>query len=179
MKAIMAAIGVAAFGLTACASRSFVEPPRESVGPVFASHGVRWSPRLEVEPQQFAWLEGCWASADGDQFEGWSAADATGARSGVAVISTGGVEAFREAMELEVVGGEGRFTARLPGGAATAYNVVGAGDGWVRFENPRHDDPKVIVYDRDSDRLRAWIGDGPSATRLVLDARAIDCPRAG
>lgn len=60
------------------------------------------------------------------------------------------------------------------GRAATPFRLTSHGPNWARFENPTHDYPKTIRYQREGDRLRAWTGDGVSE-KLVLDVRLSGC----
>jgi hypothetical protein len=114
------------------------------------------------QPQDLSWLSGYWLScADGQQVsETWS-----DKRGGVVVGVNFGVAEGRATWEFLRIGPSSADAASLSyfaapsGQAPTEFPVAPAksGEGKLVFENPAHDFPQRIVYERKDDRLDARI----------------------
>ena len=114
------------------------------------------------------WLEGCWkGSRAATTFqEKWSIADNA---SMIAVSYTTRSGKLFEFEFLRIsVRPEGVVYIAQPGGAPpTEFVANTASPGEIVFENPKHDFPKRIAYQRiDETRIRAWI-DGGDGTRRI------------
>lgn len=111
-----------------------------------------------------AWLAGHWVSDDGAAQETWAASG--GVLVGVGFVAAGGKTAFWEAMSIDADDGILRFRAMPKGGEATPFEIEDVGPARAAFDNPAHDAPKRIVYERRGQRLGAQLFDGgarPSA----------------
>lgn len=124
------------------------------------------------------WMSGYWLSCqDGEAAENW-----IGAGRGVLLgtnLSGGGYEFLRIA---ENESGDIVYYS-MPGGRAppTAFALTAHADQRAVFENPAHDFPKRIIYERDGEVMVARIDGGEGSEqamewrfqRAELDAR---CP---
>lgn len=108
-----------------------------------------------VKAADLAWLTGTWVSARGERVEEtWTTPEAGGLL-GVSRTTKGDKALFHEFLRIEERGGALTYVA-LPKGAPaeTPFAVVEHGPSWVRFENPAHDFPTSIRYERVGDELR-------------------------
>jgi uncharacterized protein DUF6265 len=107
------------------------------------------------------WLSGCWQGRDGDMIveETWTdpCADRMLA-TGRTVDAATGRTAFFEFLRIEARGDRLVYIALPRGRGETAFPATKVEAHRLRFENPEHDDPKVIEY-----RLEA---DGTLVTRV-------------
>lgn len=94
-----------------------------------------------------AWLVGTWraTSPDGTFEETWDE-PSSGAMRGRGRLVRDGRERFFEDLRLEARGESLVYVASPNGRGATEFASTTVEDGHVRFENPTHDDPKVIDY---------------------------------
>jgi hypothetical protein len=107
-----------------------------------------------------AWLSGRWATeADGGALteESWSEP-----RGGIMLgfSRSGTAERLREFEFLRIQAGEDDVPAYLaqPGGRpAVAFRLVAHGAASATFENPQHDFPQRIRYERQGDSMTATI----------------------
>jgi hypothetical protein len=107
-----------------------------------------------------SWLAGAWASGDGAARETWLASGAL--LLGVGFRAEGGRTAFWEVMTVDADDGLLRLRAMPAGAAATEFEAEDVGPGRIAFDNPAHDAPKRIAYERRGDRLAAHTFDaGP------------------
>ena len=121
----------------------------------------------EVGIEDLAWMSGRWESISGDRWveEQWSEP-----RGGTmfAISRSGEGEALREFEFIRLQRGEDGVLAYLasPGGRpAVAFRLTESTGTSATFENPAHDFPQRIHYDRDGETMRATIsvGDGSNA----------------
>ena len=107
-----------------------------------------------------SWISGHWRSDENERVseEFWT--DDTGGLmlGGNRTIAGGQARAF-ECLRIQS-SPEGRsYCAQPGGGEATCFALSEQGDNWVLFENPDHDFPQRIRYERDGGRLTATISD--------------------
>jgi hypothetical protein len=124
-----------------------------------------------------SWIEGCWENPAHTQRERWLPAQPgkrDGRSEGEGTLLKNGQVVFRETLWLEPVDGVMTYLAAPNGRPAVAFKLTAAGPGAAVFENPAHDDPKRIRYQRNGDQLRAWTGP-EGGEKLVLDARLSAC----
>lgn len=101
-----------------------------------------------------------WTRVSDDTFEG------------LAYRVRDGQRAVTEYLRLERFGADVFYVAKpAEAGFPTAFKLVSHDGMHVVFENPDHDFPTRIGYDRDGDALNAWI-EGPSEDGV----RRIDFP---
>jgi hypothetical protein len=124
-----------------------------------------------------AWLTGCWQMTRGDQVidEQWMAPRGEVMLSMSRTVRGGRVTAS-EFVALRVADGKivydanpsTQAPARFPATAATGERAV--------FENPAHDYPKRIAYERNGpDAILAWIDDGAGAKRVKYQYQRVAC----
>lgn len=104
------------------------------------------------------WLAGHWRSEDGSRVtdEVWLA-PAQGLMTGMS-RTHGGKAAFFEFVRIEQRGDALYYIAQPRGGPATEFRAVDIAADAITFENPSHDFPQRIVYERrESDALSARI----------------------
>ncbi len=106
-----------------------------------------------------SWLSGTWAQEHEGQRveETWTAVQG-GTLFGVSRTTKGTTTVFHEFLRIEPVEAGLTYVA-LPKGAPaeTPFVAVGHGAAWVRFENPTHDFPTSIRYERDNDVLKVEV----------------------
>ena len=78
---------------------------------------------------------------------------------------------FEHLVLLAHPGGGVVYRAQPVGQAATSFEVVGHGEGWVVFANPAHDYPRRIRYERSRAGLLATIDDGEGGDARVWTMR--------
>jgi uncharacterized protein DUF6265 len=128
--------------------------------------------------ERVAWLQGCWSSTSGTRVieEQWTAPR------GGAMLESGRTTDRDTLVEYEFVvireRGDGLVYIAHPSGQPSAEfpSKTMTGDGVV-FENLQHDFPQRVGYQRQGDRLNAWIeGTRDGRTRRVDFAyRRVDC----
>lgn len=107
------------------------------------------APAAALEPP--AWLAGHWRSEqDGRTTDEVWLAPAQGLMTGMS-RSHGGPRPFFEFLRIEQRGVEVHYLAQPRGGAATEFRAVQANADSAVFENPTHDFPQRIVYERRAD----------------------------
>lgn len=107
------------------------------------------APAAALEPP--AWLAGHWRSEQSGRItdEVWLA-PAQGLMTGMS-RTHGGARPFFEFLRIEQRGDALYYLAQPRGGAATEFRAVQADGDTVAFENPAHDFPQRIVYERRAD----------------------------
>jgi hypothetical protein len=130
-------------------------------------------------PELPSWMVGCWSGEVRGRsiHERWFA---SGGGSLVAVSTTVAAGADREFEFVRIVRqGERLAYVAQPGGRPpTTFTATRVGAADVVFENPQHDFPKRVGYQRSGDALLAWIdgGDG-SGPRQEFPLRRTTCER--
>lgn len=112
------------------------------------------------ELDELRWLVGTWERTDmkpGKQgFEIW---EQEGLRlTGRGISMQGADTTFVEMLGVKIIDGELYYIAEVPQNPnPTLFKIVELRDGFVKCENPEHDFPKVITYERKQDQLLAVI----------------------
>jgi hypothetical protein len=103
----------------------------------------------------FAWLEGCWESADQSSREVW-VVDDDNSLIGFSVTMDGASMVFYELLSIRADGdGSWTYNAHPSGQAAAKFLASEVGENEVKFANPDHDYPQEIRYRRDGNSLYA------------------------
>ncbi|HEX2013342.1 MAG TPA: DUF6265 family protein [Roseateles sp.] len=125
--------------------------------------------------ERAAWLAGCWVQEDGEpgSVEQWTA-PAGGVMLGVARTVKNGRTVAHEFLQIrEQAGASLLYIAKPSGQAETQFLLAKSGEGELLFENPAHDFPQRIAYQRRSDgRLLARI----EGRRANGETRTVDFP---
>jgi len=125
--------------------------------------------------EQAAWLAGCWQLEDAEagSVEQWMA-PAGGAMLGMArTVKNARVVAYEFLQIRERSGGQLVYVARPSGQGETEFRLLRAAAGELLFENPAHDFPQRISYQRQGDgRLLARI----EGRRANGEPRGVDFP---
>jgi len=109
-------------------------------------------------PSSLAWISGTWAGTHGNvsQMEYWSPPGG-GLLVGVHRDVFDDGRSFFEYLRIEQRGDEIFYVAMPRGSKTTDFELTEQGDNRAVFENPEHDFPTKIVYERDGDALTATI----------------------
>lgn len=119
---------------------------------------------------QLSWMEGKWERTDmkpGKQgFEIWSMTSS--GLSGSGITMTGSDTSFVEKLKVAFIDGDLHYVAEVPQNPKpTLFKVTELRSGYLKCENPNHDFPKEITYERTNDQLKAVIaGNGQSMSFL-------------
>ena len=117
--------------------------------------------------EDLGWLSGSWVAeeAGGNWTEERWAKPRGGGMLGPSLSGKGGEAGWFEFMRI-AKGEDGRLAFHAsPGGApASAFPLVASGKHQVTFENPAHDYPTRIIYQREGNVLNATIS-GPGGTK--------------
>jgi Domain of unknown function (DUF6265) len=109
-----------------------------------------------------AWIAGCWSGTrDGERFhERWTLADDSTLLGVSHTIKGGKMTAF-EFLRVIVKGGKAVYVAQPGGVPPTEFVASSMTAERIVFENPTHDFPKRVIYQRSgADRLTASIDGG-------------------
>lgn len=130
-----------------------------------------------AQDNQLAWLAGCWQITRGDQVidEQWMAP-----RGGVMLGMSRTVRAGRtmaiEFVTLRTVEGRIVYEATPSGQTPAASPATAVSASRAVFENPAHDYPRRIVYERQGENnLLASIDDGSGGKRVEYPFRRVAC----
>lgn len=126
-----------------------------------------------------AWLQGCWEAVSQDRIieEHWTAPRGE-SMMGVSRTLRDGALADYELMVLREEGDGLVFEAHPSGLSMVAFAATTIGEQSVVFENPQHDFPQRIGYERQGERLLSWIEGTQNAevTRFEFPYRRAACP---
>lgn len=131
---------------------------------------------LAADPlANMAWLKGCWqasAGAEAGSGEQWMGA-AGGTMIGMSRTVRKGITAEYEFLQIRAIdGGQLAYIAMPSGRAPTVFPLLRESAAELVFENPGHDFPQRIIYQRDGEHaMRARI-EGMSKGKL----KGIDFP---
>jgi len=124
------------------------------------------SPAIEASIDDFGWLVGDWSVCSGGRVtsEIWRRLE--GRREGEGTSITG-ASMTRERMRIQRGPAGWRFHAEPDGQPPASFRLVALSEGRAVFENPAHDYPQRISYQRTGDRLAARIEtlDGSKSTK--------------
>jgi hypothetical protein len=126
---------------------------------------------------QLGWLAGCWQIARGEQVidEQWMS-PRSGVMLGMSRTVRGGRTIATEFVTLRVVDGRVVYEANPSGQKPTAFPATSVAPDRAVFENPSHDYPKRITYERRGDTaITAAIDDGAGGKRVDYPFRRVMC----
>ncbi len=139
---------------------------------------VLWLPATaRGQVDRLAWLTGCWQIARGDEVidEQWMSPRG-GVMLGMSRTTRGDRTTATEFVTLRVSDGRVAYEANPSGQTPTSFPATMVSAERAVFENPAHDYPKRIVYERrGDDGLVAAIDDGSGAKRVEYPFRRVMC----
>ena len=115
--------------------------------------------RAQDDVDQAAWLSGCWVASAGDvrTEEVWMEPEG-GLMVGMSRTVRAGVATGYEFLLLQPVDGRLTYSAHPSGQNPTDFPATEMSAQMMRFENPQHDFPRAIEYERTSpDSLTAKV----------------------
>lgn len=133
----------------------------------------------QAQIQRVAWLAGCWSLTDGERSvdEHWMAPRA-GSMQGMSRTVRGDKLVAYESVLLRARGEQLDYEVQPSGQARTVFTSTVVTDTSVVFENLQHDFPQRVAYQRDGERLLAWI-EGPRSgqmRRIEYPYKRVACP---
>jgi hypothetical protein len=132
-----------------------------------------------AQDHQLAWLTGCWQITRGDQVidEQWMAPRG-GVMLGMSRTVGGGRTTAIEFVTLRSVEGRVVYEANPSGQKPTTFPATAVSATRVVFENPAHDYPRRIVYERQGDNaLLAFVDDGSGGKKVEYPFQRVSCQR--
>lgn len=127
--------------------------------------------------EQLAWFTGCWETTRGDQVieEQWMAPRGR-VMLGMSRTVRAGRTTATEFVTLREVDGRAVYEANPSGQQPTPFTATLVSADRAVFENPAHDYPKRIMYERTGDTaLLASIDDGAGAKRVEYSYHRVTC----
>lgn len=125
--------------------------------PVAPSLEADSPPPLPTTVEPLAWIVGCWARTDAEKGSGESWRRSGDRLVGQGRTVVGGRVAETEALEIRRDERGLALVARPNGQEPTTFRLVEATGSRMVFENPFHDFPQRIVYERKGELLDARI----------------------
>lgn len=127
---------------------------------------------------QVSWLQGCWQLESGGRVveEQWMAPRG-GVMLGMGRTVRGGTLVEYESVILREQDGRLAYEAHPSGQPSAVFTSASVSESTVIFENPTHDYPQRVGYQRDGDSLLAWI-DGTAngkSRRVDFPYRRVAC----
>lgn len=121
--------------------------------------------KAQEELQRLDWLIGTWQRIDlpegREGREIWSPATTEPGLTGRGIATRRDGSRFEERLRIGIHDEAVHYVAEVPGNPAPVYfRLTRIDDNHVVFENPVHDFPQVIAYERDGDALLARISAG-------------------
>jgi hypothetical protein len=126
-----------------------------------------------------AWLSGCWQITRGAEVidEQWMAPRA-GVMVGMARSVRGDKVVSTESTIIRVRDGRLLYEANPSDQTPATFTASTATAERVVFENPQHDYPKRVAYERHgADAITAWVDDGAGGKRMEYPFRRVACGR--
>lgn len=125
------------------------------------------------------WMAGCWSGAVRGTVvtERWVVADAATLIGTSHTLKDGALSEF-EFLRVLVKGGVATYVAQPGGAPPTSFAATSQTTSAITFENPGHDFPRRIGYQRlDATHLTAWIDGGPAgkSPRLEFPMTRVAC----
>jgi hypothetical protein len=140
---------------------------------------LAFTPRQAHTIDRVRWLTGCWQATNPQRtvYEQWTAPEAR------AMLGTSRTVRRDSLVEYELVvlreqGDRLTYHAHPSGQAQTTFVATSVGESSVTFENPQHDFPQKIGYERrGADSLVAWISGprGGTTRRIDFPYKRISC----
>ncbi len=115
------------------------------------------APAEDPAGHPFAWLAGCWISEDGSAQEAWAVEDGESVIGFAVALGEEGVSFYEMMTIRRSDDGTWVFTAYPSGQVVTSFRSTSLGDESAVFENPTHDYPQVVRYERFGELLEATI----------------------
>lgn len=133
------------------------------------------TPACQAQQPDLGWMEGAWRSTgEGPVSEEVWSDDAGGLMLGTnRTIANGRAVAF-EFLRIELASDTARYCAQPGGQPAVCFTMTEIEGSRVRFENPEHDFPQVIAYQRDGDTLTATISDLSGEQAMSFSWQAVE-----
>jgi uncharacterized protein YfiM (DUF2279 family) len=121
--------------------------------------GVAYASDTEdISIADLGWMAGHWVgNSKNVQSEEFWAAPAGGMMVGLHREVRGARSAFFEYLRIEATERGLTYIASPKGTGTTEFVLVSISDQFVAFENLEHDYPQRITYEREGNRLTAWI----------------------
>ena len=130
--------------------------------------------------QRVSWLQGCWESErDGQTIEEHWMRPLGGSMLGMSRTVRGKVLVEYELVVLREDADRLAYEAHPSGQSAAVFKSILVDVGKIVFENPQHDFPQRIGYERRGANLTAWIegtADG-KVRRIEFPYKRVDCGR--
>jgi hypothetical protein len=142
--------------------------------PAARAAAVIWQPAASPLP---TWIVGCWSGERaGERFhERWTLADESTLLGVAHTTKSGKLTAF-EFLRVILRNGKAVYVAQPGGVPPTDFSATATTADRVVFENPSHDYPKRVIYERTGgDRLSASIDDGTESKRMVFAMSRENC----
>jgi hypothetical protein len=115
------------------------------------------------------WMAGCWSGARGEErfHERWTLADSATLLGVSHTLKAGKVTAF-EFLRVIVKNGKAVYLAQPGGVPPTEFVATETTADRIAFENPKHDFPKRVIYQRSGgDQLTASIDGGSAGSNRI------------
>lgn len=125
------------------------------IGLIIVEGCSNYSPAHANSPQdtdKMSWLSGCWHNQDGTMREVWSEGF-DGLLFGYSVTQKQGKVTFFEALRIERREADHVYIAAPNGTGITEFVLTDTGEHAAVFENPAHDFPQRLHYQRNGDQL--------------------------
>ena len=133
------------------------------------------NPRVE----QLAWMAGCWelTSPQRTVHEQWTK-PAGQTMLGVGRTVRDGKTVEHEFIVIKIQGGRLAYEAHPSGQAQATFLATQVTESSVVFENPDHDFPQRVGYQRRGDSLQAWIDGAQNGRtgRVEFPYQRVTCP---
>jgi hypothetical protein len=134
--------------------------------------------RPPQDVSQLAWFAGCWQIVRGEQVieEQWMAPSGGVMLAMSRTVREGRTTAM-EFVTLRVVDGRIVYEANPSGQGPVGFAASFVSADRAVFENPTHDYPRRITYERKgADAISAWIDDGTGSRRIEYPFQRVACP---
>ncbi|WOJ97144.1 DUF6265 family protein [Congregibacter brevis] len=115
-----------------------------------------FTPLAHAQPVDLDWLVGCWESYENYSKEVW-VKNPDGSLLGFSASVESSEIGFYELLYIREVGGTLTYTAHPSGQSSAVFVLSETSERRVVFENPSHDYPQRIAYERIEDSLTAVI----------------------
>lgn len=150
-----------------------------SVMPVGDSRAQEPAEGADQALARLAWLTGCWAmSSPGVSIEEYWMPPRGGTMLGMSRTVRGDETTGFELVMIREVDGRLLYEAHPSGQAPAVFEATRSSVEAVTFENPRHDFPRRIVYNRvGADSIRAVIDDGADGRSMEFLYGRTGCGR--
>lgn len=135
-------------------------------------YGLSFTAKQKLTVESAAWLAGCWeADVRGRQINEQWMRPAGGAMLGMSrTVSKDKMTAYEFLQIRDQDDGSVHYIARPSGQAEAAFKLIKSGPDELVFENPEHDFPQRIIYQREgTDTLKARIEGKNKGKEMAFD----------